>query len=334
MNFKRILVTGSEGFIGSHLVEKLVREGYQVRAMVLYNSFDRHGWLDTLAPEIKDKLEVVWGDVRDAHCMKAVVADCDAILHLAALIAIPYSYVNPEAYIQTNVTGTLNVLQAAREHKIKKVVITSTSEVYGTAQFVPITELHPLVAQSPYAASKIAADQLALSFYRSFDCPVAIARPFNTYGPRQSARAVIPAIITQVLNGKTDIELGVLHPTRDFNFVQDTVNGIIAVLKHENSIGEVINIGSNFEVSIGQTVQTISEIFGKEIRVKTTEQRMRPTNSEVERLFASNEKAYQLINWSPEFAGLNGFRKGLTTTVAWFKQLNNSTHYRLGTYTT
>lgn len=327
-----ILVTGADGFIGSHLTEALVRQGYRVRAFVLYNSFNSWGWLDHCAPDVKGQFEVFAGDIRDPHGVKEAMKGCDAVLHLAALIAIPYSYHSPDTYVDTNVKGTLNVLQAARELSVKRVVHTSTSEVYGTARFVPITEEHPLQGQSPYSATKIAADQLAYSFYASFGLPVVIVRPFNTYGPRQSARAVIPTIITQIANGKRQIKLGAVSPTRDFNFVKDTVAGFIAALNADHSIGEVINIGSNFEVSIGDTARSIAEVMGVEIDILTDEQRLRPEKSEVERLWASNDKARELLGWQPQYGGLEGFKRGLAETAEWFAQPDNLRGYKADIY--
>lgn len=327
-----ILVTGADGFIGSHLTEALVRQGYRVRAFVLYNSFNSWGWLDHCAPDVKGQFEVFAGDIRDPHGVKEAMKGCDAVLHLAALIAIPYSYHSPDTYVDTNVKGTLNVLQAARELSVKRVVHTSTSEVYGTARFVPITEEHPLQGQSPYSATKIAADQLAYSFYASFGLPVVIVRPFNTYGPRQSARAVIPTIITQIANGKRQIKLGAVSPTRDFNFVKDTVAGFIAALNADHSIGEVINIGSNFEVSIGDTARSIAEAMGVEIDILTDEQRLRPEKSEVERLWASNDKARELLGWQPQYGGLEGFKRGLAETAEWFAQPDNLRGYKADIY--
>jgi NAD dependent epimerase/dehydratase len=288
---KRVLVTGADGFIGSHLVEALVGKGYAVRPFVLYNSFGSWGWLDTVDPEVRESLDIFAGDVRDPHGVKAAMYGCDIVFHLAALIAIPYSYHSPDTYVDTNVKGTLNVVQAARELGVEKVVHTSTSEVYGTAKFVPITEEHPLQGQSPYSASKIGADQIAWSFFASFDTPIAIVRPFNTYGPRQSARAVIPTIITQIATGKRRIKLGALRPTRDFNYVDDTVRGFIAAAESDASIGEVINVGSGFEISIGDLAHLIAEAMGVEIDIETDDVRLRPEKSEVERLLASNEKA-------------------------------------------
>ncbi|NEO35168.1 MAG: SDR family NAD(P)-dependent oxidoreductase [Moorea sp. SIOASIH] len=329
---KKLLVTGADGFIGSHLTEALVRQDYDVRAFVLYNSFNSWGWLDRCAKDVRGQFEVFAGDIRDPNGVRTAMKDCDGVLHLAALIAIPYSYHSPDTYVDTNVKGTLNVVQAARDLGVSKVVHTSTSEVYGTAQFVPITEDHPLQGQSPYSASKIGADQIALSFYRSFDTPVSVIRPFNTYGPRQSARAVIPTIITQIANGKRQIKLGAVHPTRDFNYVADTVAGFIAILQSDLAVGEVINIGSNFEVSIGDTARTIADVMGVEIEVITDEQRLRPGKSEVERLWASNQKAQNLLGWAPKYGGLEGFRQGLAETAAWFRESSNLAAYKANTY--
>jgi len=329
---KKVLITGADGFIGSHLTEALVRAGSDVKAFVLYNSFNSWGWLDHCSPDVKGRFEVFAGDIRDPHGVKEAMKGCDAVLHLAALIAIPYSYHSPDTYVDTNVKGTLNVLQAARELGVRRVVHTSTSEVYGTAQFVPITEAHPLQGQSPYSATKIAADQLAYSFYASFDLPVVIARPFNTYGPRQSARAVIPTIITQIANGKRQIKLGAVSPTRDFNYVGDTVAAYITALESEMGCGEVINFGSNFEISIGDTVQLIAEAMGKEIEIVTEEARLRPSNSEVERLWADNNKARELFGWSPQYAGRDGFRRGLAETAEWFVNPENLRGYKADIY--
>ena len=279
---KKILVTGADGFIGSHLTEELVRKGYETKAFVLYNSFNSWGWLDHCGPDVRDQFEVFAGDIRDPHGVRKAMEGCEAVLHLAALIAIPYSYHSPDTYVDTNIKGTLNVVQAARELGVAKVVHTSTSEVYGTAKFVPITEEHPLQGQSPYSASKIGADQIAMSFYNSFGTPISTIRPFNTYGPRQSARAIIPTVITQIYENNRQIKLGALHPTRDFNYVEDTVSGFLAALKSDQAIGQVINIGSNFEISIGDTVKIIADVMGKEIEIQTEEQRLRPRKSEVE----------------------------------------------------
>lgn len=329
---KKILVTGADGFIGSHLTEQLVRDGYNVRAFVLYNSFNSWGWLDESPAEIKEELDVFAGDIRDAHGVKTAMVGCDAVLNLAALIAIPYSYHSPDTYVDTNVKGALNVVQAARELGVEKVVQTSTSEVYGTAQFVPITEKHPLQGQSPYSASKIGADQIAMSFYRSFGTPVALIRPFNTYGPRQSARAVIPTIITQLLNGKRQIRLGALSPTRDFNYVKDTVRGFISIMQSEKSVGEVINIGSNFEISIGDTAKLIAETMGVDVDIETDKERLRPLKSEVNRLWADNSKAKKLLGWEPRYGGRDGFKRGLKETIDWFADKGNLKKYKADVY--
>ena len=328
----RILVTGADGFIGSHLTEALVRQGHRVRAFVQYNSFGSWGWLDSCAQDVKGRFDVFAGDVRDPHGVKEAMKGCDSVLHLAALIAIPYSYHSPDTYVDTNIKGTLNVLQAARELGIGRMVHTSTSEVYGTALFVPITEEHPLLGQSPYSATKIAADQLAYSFYASFGLPVVIARPFNTYGPRQSARAVIPTIITQIAKGMRQIRLGAVSPTRDFNFVKDTVAGFMAVLNSDQGLGEVVNFGSNFEISIGETAQLIAESMNAEIEITTDEARFRPENSEVERLWADNAKVKQLFGWEPNYGGREGFKRGLTETVEWFAQPDNLSGYKADIY--
>ncbi|MDO8500604.1 MAG: NAD-dependent 4,6-dehydratase LegB [Gemmatimonadaceae bacterium] len=328
----RVLVTGADGFIGSHLTEALVRRGFDVRAFVLYNSFNSWGWLDECGDDVKGRFEVFAGDVRDPNGVRTAMKDCDVVFHLAALIAIPYSYHSPDSYVDTNIKGTLNVLQAARDLGASKVVHTSTSEVYGTARFVPITEDHPLQGQSPYSASKIGADQLAMSFYTSFNTPVTIIRPFNTYGPRQSARAVIPTIITQIADGAREIRLGARTPTRDFNFVADTVEGFIAAANSDNGIGEVINLGSNFEISIGDTATLIGELMGAQIEIVTERERLRPPTSEVERLLASNEKAASILNWRPAYAGLTGFRKGLSETIEWFRKPSNLARYRTDVY--
>lgn len=329
---KRILVTGADGFIGSHLTEELVRQGHMVRAFVLYNSFNSWGWLDQCSRDVKDKIEVFSGDIRDPHGVKMAMRDCDVVLHLAALIAIPYSYHSPDTYVDTNIKGTLNVLQAARELGVKRVVHTSTSEVYGTARFVPITEEHPLQGQSPYSATKIAADQLAYSFYASFGLPVVIARPFNTYGPRQSARAVIPTIITQIAKGQRQIKLGAVSPTRDFNFVQDTVAGFSAILNSEQGLGQVVNLGSNFEISIGETARLIAEVMNADVEILTDEARLRPENSEVERLWAGNAKAKALFGWQPEYGGREGLKRGLAETAGWFAKSDNLRSYKTDIY--
>lgn len=324
----RILVTGSDGFIGSHLVEHLLDEGYEVRAFVYYNSFNSWGWLDSLPEKVKKSLDVFAGDVRDPHGVKKAMTGCDAVMHLAALIGIPYSYHSPDSYVDTNIKGTLNILQAARELGVKRILHTSTSEVYGTARFVPITEEHPLQGQSPYSASKIGADQLAFSFHASFGTPVTVVRPFNTYGPRQSARAVIPTIITQALQGVRTLKLGSLHPTRDFSYVKDTVRAFTATLNAPKSVGQVINFGSNFEISIGDIVKTIAELMGVKLKVETEDARIRPDKSEVERLWADNSKAKKLTGWSPAYSGRDGFKKGLTETIKWFSVSGHLKQYK------
>ena len=328
----KILVTGADGFIGSHLTEALVRAGHDVRAFVFYNSFNSWGWLDHCNADVRGKFEVFAGDIRDSNGVRTATKGCDVVLHLAALIGIPYSYHSPDTYIDTNVKGTLNVVQAAHELGISKVIHTSTSEVYGTAQFVPITEDHPLQGQSPYSASKIGADQLAMSFCSSFGTPVTILRPFNTYGQRQSARAVIPTIITQIASGKRAIKLGAVHPTRDFSFVADTVASFVAALHSDKAVGEVINVGSNFEISIGETARAIAEVMGVELEILTDEQRLRPVKSEVERLWASNDKARDLLRWQPRYGGLDGFRRGLAETVAWFAKSSHLALYKPDIY--
>lgn len=329
---KKILVTGADGFIGSHLVETLVKAGYSVRAFVLYNSFNSWGWLDEADSEIKASLDVFAGDIRDPHGVKQACQGCDIILHLAALIGIPYSYHSPDTYVDTNIKGTLNILQAARELDISRVIVTSTSEVYGTATYVPIDEQHPLQPQSPYSATKIAADQLALSYYYSFELPVTIARPFNTYGPRQSARAVIPTIITQIANGAKSIKLGSLSPTRDFNFVQDTVDGMIAIASTSGLEGEILNLGSNYEISIGELVKTISDLMQQDVEILSDEQRLRPKDSEVERLWADNTKALEKLSWQPSYSGLQGLQSGLKQTIDWFSKSENLRRYKADMY--
>jgi dTDP-glucose 4,6-dehydratase len=326
-NSRKVLVTGSDGFIGSHLTEHLVRLGYDVRAFVYYNSFNSRGWLDQSPKEIRDSIEYFAGDIRDPYGVRKAVEGCSTVFHLAALISIPYSYHSPESYLDTNIRGTLNVLQAARALGVEKVVHTSTSEVYGTARFVPITEEHPLCGQSPYSASKIGADQLALSFKFSFDTPVIVVRPFNTYGPRQSARAVIPTIITQIAAGARKIKLGALSPTRDFNYVSDTVAGFVAAA-NSDCAGEVVNIGSNYEISIGETAALIAEVMGSNIEILSDEERIRPEQSEVMRLWADNSKAEQLLGWKPAYAGRDGLRRGLQETVAWFTDPRNLQCYK------
>lgn len=328
----KILVTGADGFIGSHLTEALVRQGHDVRAFVYYNSFNSWGWLDESPQEVKKNLDVFAGDIRDPNGVRQAMKGCDTVLHLAALIAIPYSYHSPDTYVDTNIKGTLNVVQAARDLGVGKVVHTSTSEVYGTAKFVPITEEHPLQGQSPYSASKIGSDQIAMSFYSSFGTPVATIRPFNTYGPRQSARAIIPTVMTQIAGGKRKLKLGALHPTRDFNYVVDTVRGFISVMNSQQSVGEVINVGSNYEISIGETVELIASVMGVEVEIETESSRLRPEKSEVERLWAANSKAQELTGWLPEYAGKEGLRRGLAETAAWFTNPENLRRYKTDIY--
>lgn len=309
-----------------------MRAGYEVRAFVFYNSFNSWGWLDQCGADVKDHFEVFAGDVRDPNGVRTALKDCDAVLHLAALIGIPFSYHSPDSYVDTNIKGTLNIVQAARDLGVGRVVHTSTSEVYGTARFVPITEAHPLQGQSPYSASKIGADQLAMSFHASFGTPVTIVRPFNTYGPRQSARAVIPTIITQIASGKRQIKLGAVHPTRDFSYVTDTVAAFIAALHSPRAVGEVINAGSGFEISIGDTARVIGELMAVELEILTDRERIRPDASEVERLWADTAKARELLDWQPEFGGLDGFRRGLAKTVEWFRDPQHLRSYRWDAY--
>jgi len=323
---KRVLVTGADGFIGSHLVEELVRKGCSVRAFVFYNSFGSWGWLDN--SKVKTAIEVFAGDVRDPHGIKASMKGCDAVFHLAALIGIPYSYHSPDNYVDTNIRGTLNVLQAARELCVERIVHTSTSEVYGTAQFVPITEEHPINPQSPYAATKSAADFLSLSFYRSFNLPVSIVRPFNTFGPRQSARAIIPTIISQILLKGNKVLLGSLNPTRDLNFVLDTVDGFLRAGEADNALGEVINIGSGYDISVGDLAKKIGEIMNIKIEISEDSQRIRPDKSEVGRLCAGNQKAYKLLQWEPKYS----LDEGLIKTIEWFQKSKNLSLYKSNIY--
>lgn len=329
---KKVLVTGAGGFIGSHLAEALVRSGCEVRAFVHYNSVGSLGWLDQTAADLGKEMEIISGDIRDEYRVRQAVKGCDTAFHLAALIGIPYSYDAPESYVETNIRGTLNVLQAARDLSVSCVVHTSTSEVYGTAQYVPIDEAHPLHGQSPYAASKIGADQMALSFQSSFGTPVVIVRPFNTYGPRQSARAIVPSIITQVARRTDHIQLGALHPTRDFTYVEDTVRGFIAAANCSKGVGQVVNIGSSFEVSIGELAKMIGAVMGSEVEIRTDEQRVRPAGSEVERLCADNSKALSLFDWAPAVAGREGLRHGLSQTVRWFLSEDNLRRYKAEIY--
>ena len=323
---KTILVTGADGFIGSHLTETLVAQGHRVKAFTFYNSFSSWGWLDSLPQDVMKNVDIFAGDIRDPNGVREAMKNTDAVIHLAALIAIPFSYHSPDSYIDTNIKGTLNVLQAARDLKTARVLITSTSEVYGTAQYVPIDERHPFQGQSPYSATKIGADRLAESFYRSFDLPVTIVRPFNTYGPRQSARAVIPTIISQLLSGENEIRLGSLTPTRDFNYVKDTVNGFISILLSEKTIGEEINIATQQEISIGELANELILQINPNAKILCDEQRLRPKNSEVDRLLGSNEKIKRLTNWEPKYT----LKAGLSETIAWMK--NNMTAYKPNIY--
>lgn len=329
----KVLLTGADGFIGSHLAEALVRNGHQVTALVLYNSIGSWGWLDSIDTDLLNEIEIIGGDIRDPSQMMELVKGQDAVLHLAALIAIPYSYSAPDTYVQTNIQGTLNLLNAARRWGVERFIHTSTSEVYGTAQFVPITELHPLQGQSPYSASKIAADQLAYSFFSSFELPVVILRPFNTFGPRQSARAVIPTIISQIAAGKNDVSLGTLTPTRDFTYVADTVSGFISALNSNNGLGEVVNLGTGYEITIGETFRTISKLMNSTSTICEDNQRLRPVGSEVERLLSDNSKALNLFGWKPELAGQAGLERGLEQTIEWFTQPQNLNKYRVNEYT-
>lgn len=326
-----VFITGAEGFIGSHLTEDLIKKGYKTKALAQYNSFNNIGWLETLPKRLQENCEIVMGDVRDSNQMRNEIKNMDYVLNLAALIAIPYSYVSPQSYIDTNISGTLNVLQAAHDFNVP-VIHTSTSEVYGTAQYVPIDEFHPLQGQSPYSASKISGDQIAYSFFASFDLPVKIIRPFNTYGPRQSMRAVIPTIIVQIASGAREIHLGATSPTRDFSYVSDTVSGFIKAMESDNGNGEVINLGSNFEISIKDTVNTIAEVMGVEVEIISKADRFRPENSEVQRLFASNKKAHDLFNWAPEYGKLNGFRLGIEKTSKWFSNEENLKLFKSNQY--
>lgn len=322
----RALITGADGFIGSHLTELLVREGYQVKALSQYNSFNNWGWLEDV--DCLDQIEVLTGDVRDPHYCKHITKDVDIVFHLAALIAIPYSYVAPDSYVDTNVKGTLNICQAAMENGVKRVIHTSTSEVYGTARYVPIDEKHPLQPQSPYSASKIAADAMAMSFYNAFGLPVTAARPFNTYGPRQSARAVIPTIITQIASGKRQIKLGDVSPTRDFNYVTDTCDGFLALARCDAAIGQTVNIGSNFEISVGDTLNLVRELMGSDVEFITDTQRLRPEKSEVFRLWCDNGLIRSLTGFEPR----HNIRQGLQKTIDWFLAPGNLAKYKADLY--
>ena len=323
---KRVLLTGADGFIGSHLTEMLVAKGYNVKALCQYNSFNNWGWLEDV--NCKHQFKVLTGDIRDPHYCKYISKDVDIIFHLAALIAIPYSYLSPDSYVDTNIKGTLNICQAAKENNVKRVLHTSTSEVYGTAQYVPIDEKHPLQPQSPYSASKIAADAMAMSFYNAYNLPVTIARPFNTYGPRQSARAVIPTIITQIASGKKEIKLGDVSPTRDFNYVEDTCRGLIMLAESDATIGETVNIGSNTEISIGDTLQLIKDLMSSNVTFINDKQRNRPEKSEVFRLWCDNKKIKNLIGYNPEI----DIYLGLQKTIDWITQSDNLKTYKAEIY--
>ncbi len=321
---KKILVTGAGGFIGSHLTELLVSKGYDVKAFVHYNSSNKWGWLDSSS--VKNDVEVITGDIRDMDSVFAAMQGCDSVFHLAALIGIPYSYVSPQAYIKTNIDGTYNILQSARQLGVEKIMVTSTSETYGTAQYVPIDENHPMVGQSPYSATKIGADQLAISYYKSFDLPVKIVRPFNTYGPRQSARAIIPTVISQILSGKQQLNLGNLTPTRDLTFVKDTANGFLQIALAEGLFGEITNIGMSEEITIGDLVKLIARLIGTEVEIRSDEQRIRPDKSEVERLFCNNSKIIANTQWKPGYT----LESGLTETIEWIK--NNLSYFKTDIY--
>lgn len=316
----KVLITGSEGFIGSHLTERLVKAGFSIKCFVQYNSFGNLGWIDTFDKNIKKNIQIYQGDLRDLQTLKQASKGVDVIIHLASLIGIPYSYISPKSYIDTNISGTMNVLQAAVDNNVNKVIHTSTSEVYGSAQYVPIDELHPLVGQSPYSASKIGADNIALSFYNSYDLPVTILRPFNAFGPRQSLRAVIPTIISQIIANKKSIKLGSLNTTRDFNFVDDLTYAFQLAIKNKKCIGEIINIGSGYEISIKDLIKEISALMEKKIIIVRDNIRIRPRKSEVNRLLADNNKAKNILKWKSRFSGIKGLRKGLQSTINWFEE--------------
>jgi NAD dependent epimerase/dehydratase len=325
---KKVLVTGADGFIGSHVVEELISQGYQVKAFCYYNSFNSWGWLDSFPKEILDQIEIFTGDVRDPNGVRTAMKGCDIVYHLAALIAIPYSYHSPDSYIDTNVKGTLNIVQAAKDLNIERVLVTSTSEVYGTAQYIPIDEKHPRQPQSPYSASKIGADCIAESFYRSFDMPIAIVRPFNTFGPRQSARAIIPTVITQLLNGYKEIQLGDLSPTRDLLYVKDTAKGFVAIANSDSLIGEDCNIATNSEISIQKLVDTLIKKINPEAIIKQDPARIRPEKSEVFRLYGDNSKIIQHTDWKPSYT----FEQALDECIEWFKDENNLKQYKANIY--
>tara|TARA_B110000211_G_scaffold141165_1_gene161307 strand:+ start:2838 stop:3833 length:996 start_codon:yes stop_codon:yes gene_type:complete len=325
---KKVLVTGADGFIGSHLVEELIKQGYQVKAFCYYNSFNSWGWLDSFSKELLNQIEIFTGDVRDPNGVRTAMKGCDVVFHLAALIAIPYSYHSPDSYVDTNVKGTLNIIQAAKDLNIERVLVTSTSEIYGTAQYVPIDEKHPKQPQSPYSASKIGADCMADSFFRSFDMPITIVRPFNTYGPRQSARAIIPTIITQLLNGFEEIKLGDLSPTRDLLYVKDTVKGFIEIAKSKSLIGHECNIATNSEISMQKMANTLIELINPNAKIVQDKERIRPSKSEVFRLFGDNTKIIEHTNWKVEHT----LKQGLQETINWFKNKDNLKQYKAGIY--
>ena len=329
---KKILVTGGGGFIGSHLVETLIKDGYSVKTIVPYNSNNSWGWIDSFEPNIKKNLEIISGDICDQNLVSKLVKNVDVIFHLAALISIPYSYVSPRSYISTNIMGTLNLLEASRNSNVELFVQTSTSEVYGSSQYSPIDEQHPLNAQSPYAATKIAADQLALSYYRSFDLPVSIIRPFNTFGPRQSLRAFIPTIITQVLSSKKKIKLGNLNPKRDFSYISDTVRGFTSCIGKKRCLGQAINLGTGVVFSMQETLNLITEYIGKDVIFEIDKKRLRPKKSEVDHLLSANNFAKKIINWEPEFKNKSGFKRGLQQTIEWFSKPENIKLYKSDLY--
>jgi len=328
---KKILITGADGFIGSHLTELLVKKGYNVKVMIYYNSFNSYGWLDTVDPKIKKEIEFCPGDVRNFDSVFSIMKNCDRVIHLAALIGIPYSYVSPENYLSTNILGTLNILNAAKNLNFQKIILTSTSEVYGSAQFVPITEKHPINAQSPYAATKVAADSLGMSFHKSFGMPVSILRPFNTFGPRQSARAIIPTIITQILSKKKIIKVGSLSPTRDFTYVEDTAAAFERCLKEKKSIGKIINAGSGYEISINNLIQTICNLMNYRLSIKVDKSRMRPKDSEVDRLLANSDLAKKLLKWDTKYKKQKNLNYGLKKTIDWF-EINYNKYYKPDIY--
>ena len=325
---KKILVTGADGFIGSHLVEELIKKGYKVKAFCYYNSFNSWGWLDSFSKELLNQIEIFTGDIRDPNGVRTAMKGCDMVFHLAALIAIPYSYHSPDSYVDTNIKGTLNIIQAAKDLNIERVLVTSTSEIYGTAQYVPIDEKHPKQPQSPYSASKIGADCMADSFFRSFDMPITIVRPFNTYGPRQSARAIIPTIITQLLNGFEEIKLGDLSPTRDLLYVKDTVKGFIEIAKSKSLIGHECNIATNSEISMQKMANTLIELINPNAKIIIDKERLRPSKSEVFRLFGDNTKIIEHTNWKVEHT----LKQGLQETINWFKNKDNLKQYKAGIY--